>query len=93
MIDVGQQVAAEFQAKVSRCREEVPNVVAVGWPKDSRSLVVVVESPSHSSCPDMGAIAGYTVEVPSGIIKARFDKNQLRKAFGSLLGPRLISKY
>lgn len=92
-LDVTTQALSEFRQKISRCLDETSNVVAVGWVEGGHKLLLVVESPNHSSCPDMGNIHGYTVEVPSGKIVARYSKELLRSKYGRLFGSRLVDKY
>ena len=92
-LDVTSQALSEFRQKISRCPDEASNVAAVGWVDGGHKLLLVVESPNHSSCPDMGNIHGYAVEVPSGKILARYNKEALRSKYGSLFGGRLVDKY
>jgi len=88
-----QQAAKDFHSHISKCPDEQPNIIALGWVESSRKLLLVAESPNHSSCPDMGNIAGYLVEVPSGKILKQYDKKALRTNFSQYFGPRLNSKY
>jgi len=92
-IDITRQASKDFHSHVSECHEEQPNVIALAWVEGSRKILLVAESPNHSSCPDMGNIAGYLVEVPSGEILKRYDKKVLKTKFSHYFGPRLNSKY
>jgi hypothetical protein len=92
-IDISHQAAEDFHEHFSKCPKEQPNVIAITWVGGSRQLLLVAESPDHSSCPDMGNIAGYLVEVPSGEIIKRYNKKELRANYGSYFGPRLNFKY
>jgi hypothetical protein len=92
-IDVTHQAAEDFHKHISKCPKEQPNVIAITWVGGSRQLLLVAESPDHSSCPDMGNIAGYLVEMPSGEIIKRYDKKELRANYGSYFGPRLNFKF
>jgi hypothetical protein len=92
-IDITQDALEDYQRLITRCPEEIPNVVAVGWVGTSDQLLIVVETPNHSSCPDMGNIEGYLVAVPSGKVIQRYDHDALRKQYSHLMGQRLLSKY
>lgn len=92
-LDVSSQALSDFRQKISRCPDEISNVAAVGWVDGARKLLLVVESPNHSSCPDMGDIQGYVVEVISGKIVAQYNKETLQSKYGGLFGSRLIDKY
>jgi hypothetical protein len=92
-IDITRQASKDFHSHISKCSKERPNIVALTWVEGSRKIMLVAESPNHSSCPDMGNIAGYLVEVPSGKIIKRYDKKELRANYGSYFGPRLDFKY
>jgi hypothetical protein len=92
-IDITQEAAKDFHNHISKCAEEQPNMIALAWLDGSRKLLLVAESPNHSSCPDMGNIAGYIIEVPSGRILNTYDKKALKAKFGHFFGPRLKSKY
>ena len=85
---VTQEVVKQFK-KHYQCEEpEEPNVGAVTWVKDSAQLLVVAEVPPHSTCPEMGKVRGYIVEVPTGKIVEEFDQKELRARWGRYLGQR-----
>ena len=92
-IDVSQDALEDYQRLITRCPEEIPNVVALGWVGTTDQLLIVVETPNHSSCPDMGNVEGYLVAVPSGKVIQRYDQDALRKQYSHLMGQRLLSKY
>jgi hypothetical protein len=92
-IDITRQAARDFHQYISKCPEERPNVVSLAWVEGTCKLLLVAESPNHSSCPDMGSIVSYLVAVPSGEIIKRYDKKELRANYGSYFGPRLDFKY
>ena len=92
-INISQRVARDFHKNISQCPEEEPNIVALAWIEGSRKLLLVAESPNHSSCPDMGNIAGYQISVPSGKILKRYNKTELKNQFEQYFGERLKSKY
>lgn len=85
---VTREVVRRFH-KHYRCIEpEEPNVGAITWVKGSEQLLVVAEVPPHSSCPEMGKVRGYLVEVPTGRILQEFPENQLKARWGRHLGQR-----
>lgn len=86
-VRVTDQVRNDFQSREGGCREEVPNVGAIGWPKPDK-LLVVAEAPPHSSCRDMGTFKGYELSVPSGHLLRTFDASALRSCCAEFLGPR-----
>ena len=92
-IDITKQAAKDYYKHISKCPDEEPNIVALGWLEGSRKLLVVAETPNHSSCPDMGNIAGYLVAVPSGKILRKYNKQELKTNFENFMGPRLKGKY
>lgn len=58
--------------------------------EDGGGLSVVMDGrrPPHSSCPEMGKIRGYLVEVPSGKIIREYAERDLRARWGWHLGYR-----
>jgi len=86
-VQVTDRVRSDFQTRTGGCRDEVPNVGAVGWLNPDR-LLVVAEAPPHSSCRDMGTFRGYELSVPSGQPLRTFDAHALRTCCAALLGPR-----
>lgn len=75
-----------------RCREpEEPNVGAIAWSDDSRSVLLVAEVPPHSSCPEMGKVRGFRVSVPNGRILEELADEVLKTQWAAFLGDRLRS--
>jgi hypothetical protein len=91
-LDVTKQALENYEKNVSKCPEEVPNVAAIGWIDGTKTLLIVVSTPNHSSCPDMGNFEGYLVTVPSGDIKRRYGEAELQKEFKQLIGKRLSAE-
>ena len=86
--DVTQEAVKRFR-KLYKCREpEDPNVGAATWVKGSEQLLLITEVPPHSSCPEMGKIRGYLVEVPSGKIIREYAEGDVRARWGWHLGYR-----
>jgi len=85
---VSNEVVKSFKSYY-RCTEpEEPNIGAITWLNGSRDLLLVAQVPPHSSCPEMGKVRGYLVEVPTGQITKEFDEKELRDLFGGCLGSR-----
>lgn len=78
----------DYQSRPGVCTES-PNAAAIAWRNDGQSLLVVVESPPHSSCPDLGAMRGYELDSVTGEILASYPEADFRRRFQPLLGPRL----
>jgi hypothetical protein len=91
-VSIADRAFSEFkERKVVRkknCDIEEPNIGAVAWIEGSSRLVVLAEAPPHSSCCDMGYIRGYTLEVQSGNILARYGRAELDRTFNNRLGAR-----
>jgi hypothetical protein len=81
--------AVELFRRRHACGAEEPlNVGAVKWIKDSKQLLIVVESPHAGACRDRGVYRGYVVDVPAGRVSAEHDREGLRQGWGESLGPR-----
>jgi hypothetical protein len=74
-----------------RCDEQV-NIGASAWLNAGKELLVVVEVPPHSSCRNMGAIAGFRVSVTSWRVLERISENRLRTKWGKYLGTRFTEQ-
>lgn len=86
-LNVTKEVVNSFK-KHYHCKEpEEPNVGAIKWLNGAK-LLLVAEVPPHSSCPEMGEIRGYIVEIPTGEILQEFDEKRLRTGWGDYLGKR-----
>lgn len=91
-LNVTKEVVQSFKRHY-RCKEsEDPNVGAVKWLNGGKCLLLVAEVPPHSSCPEMGKLRGYIVEVPTGKIVQQFDERKLRADWGQYLGKRFNHK-
>src|SRR5262249_37204150 len=65
-----QKLVEDFVSRPVNCgvpREE-PNVVAVRWGQDSKSLYVAAEILPHSRCDSMGTFRLYKIALPDGRI-------------------------
>jgi hypothetical protein len=69
-------------------REE-PNVAAVRWGEDSRTLFVAAEILPHSYCDSMGTFRLYKIALPKGRILARWGQLEAKREFWSSLGVEL----
>jgi hypothetical protein len=76
-----------------RCFDpELPNVGAIKWMgADSRSLLIAVEVPPHSSCASMGTFEAFEIELPSGKVVSHYDQLTAKKLFKSYLGDELLN--
>lgn len=68
---------------------EVPNIGAVGWWKNSQSLVVAAQVPPRARCAEAGQVVGYIVSIPSGAIIRELSAEKLRADWRPFLGPHL----
>ncbi len=84
-----EEVVRRF-SRTYRCHdEELPNVGAVSWGKNSEAILVVAEVPPHSSCPEMGKVRGYIVSVADGKVIEEVSPASLRGHWRRHLGDRL----
>ena len=88
-VDVAGAAIDSFRTGFKCLTEETPNAGFASWINGSGELLLALEVPPHSSCPDMGTIKGYIVSVPSGTILQKVDSLTLRQKYAHLLGPRL----
>lgn len=83
--------AARPVKRTESCAIEAPNVAAIAWTNASKELLLVVETPPHSSACDPGAIRGYVVSATTGAIQKTYSAQGLAdgfpKAFGSRFRP------
>ena len=68
---------------------EDPNVAAVRWGEDSKSLYVAAEILPHSVCDSMGTFRLYRIALPDGHILATWNQLQAKRQFWSSLGLEL----
>lgn len=87
-IDVSRPVAELFAPRMRCDDDEIPNVAAVGWTSGKR-VIVVAQVPPHSSCRNMGMIAGYIVDADTGEPLMDVSLETLRKRYGAMLGTEL----
>lgn len=80
----------DYQSRPGVC-SELPNAAAIAWRNDGQSILVVIESPPHSSCHDLGAVRGYELDSVTGAILASYSEAEFRRRFQPLFGPRLQS--
>jgi hypothetical protein len=90
-VDFSQRIATLFKPRMHCDDDEIPNVGAVGWTSGKR-LIAVAQVPPHSSCANMGFVAGYIVDVPSGDVLMDIDLRTLRERYGRMLGSSLAPK-
>ena len=88
---VTNQVVKRFQKLYPCPKNEAPNIGAVAWLRGSTRLLVVAEVPPHSSCPDMGKVQGYIVEVSSGNVVQQLSASELKQQWRDSLGGRVLS--
>jgi hypothetical protein len=70
---------------------EPPNVGAIKWMGgSSRSLLIAVEVPPHSSCASMGTFEAFEIELPSGKVISHYNQLTAKKLFKSDLGDELL---
>jgi hypothetical protein len=88
-IAVRVDLSAVFKAAASlpECFEpEVPNVGIIGWSKDSSEAWVLAQSPPHSSCSNLGSLAGFRVALHDGEVLERLPESSVRRRWGRHLG-------
>jgi len=69
---------------------EIPNVGAIRWGAGSKTLLIAVEVPPHSSCASMGTFRAFEITVPGGKVLKTYDQLQAKKLFTDSLGEELI---
>lgn len=87
-IDVSRSVVTDFKRRYVCSGPEEPNVAAIAWLKDSERILLVAEVPPHSSCPEMGKIRGYIVEVATGNIIGTMSEAEIKAGWAKYMGPR-----
>lgn len=70
---------------------EIANIGTVDWLDDPGELLVVIESPPHSSCRNMGDMKGIRVSISSGTVLDQIPDPILRRDWMLSLGPRFIA--
>jgi hypothetical protein len=92
VINPAKDVSKSFKKHYKCYNAEEPNVGAVKWLNGGKHLLLVAEVPPHSSCPEMGKLRGYIVEIPTGKIVQEFDEAKLTTDWGPFLGKRFSGK-
>lgn len=78
--------------KMSKCESaEEANIGTVAWLNGGKELLLVAEVPPHSSCRNMGEVAGFRVSIESWKVIERLSENKLRKKWVSVLGCRFAN--
>jgi hypothetical protein len=89
-IDLVREVRRDAARHYPRCFEpEQPNIGAVAWSRDARSLLVAAQVLPHSNCDSAGTFTLYEVDAGSGKIRRRYRQPEAKKLFGAMLGPYL----
>jgi hypothetical protein len=70
---------------------ELPNVAAIRWGRRSRTLLVGVQVPPHSSCVDMGTFRVFEVERPGARVVKEWNQLDARKLLAKDLGDELLN--
>jgi hypothetical protein len=91
-VDAAKVAMIEFSKSYNCLGGEDPNIGAIKWLEGSNRLLLVAEVPPHSSCPEMGNIEGYIVDIPSGSIIKILNERELLTNWGSSLGKRFEHK-
>jgi hypothetical protein len=74
-----------------KCAEpEFPNVAAIRWARGSRTLLVTVQVPPHSSCVDMGTFRVFEIELPGGRVANQWNQLAAKKLLAEDLGDGLL---
>jgi hypothetical protein len=66
----------------------LPNVGLLKYVHGSSQVLLAVEAPLGSSCPDRDSLRGYIVEVPSGAVVSELDRARLLEEWPEALGSR-----
>jgi len=66
-----------------------PNVSAIRWANDSKSIFVALQVPPHSSCASMGTFRVVEVTVPDGKALLMYDQLEAKRLFTESLGIEL----
>ncbi len=80
-------ITQKISKKILRCKpQEIANFAALAWVK--QDLLLLAEVPPHSSCANMGKIAGFRVALKSKKLMEVFSEKSLRANRQKLLGCR-----
>jgi len=89
-LNIGKSIIKSFKKYYSCAEVEEPNIAAIKWLRGGKELLMVAEVPPHSSCPEMGKIRGYIVDLLSEKITKEIDEKKFRKKWNCYLGVRFI---
>jgi hypothetical protein len=70
---------------------EEPNVGAIRWGPDSRTLLIAVEVPPHSSCANMGTFRAVEITLPKGKPVRAYNQIEAKRQFANELGEELMN--
>jgi hypothetical protein len=70
---------------------ENPNVGAIRWGNDSRTLVIAVEVPPHSSCASMGTFRAFEITLPDAKVLKTYNQLEAKELFRESLGLELAA--
>ena len=90
--DVTAEAAGRFKERFACLAGDEPNIGAIKWLKESKSLLLVAEVPARASCSDKNARWGYIVEIPSGKVLSELEPKKLQDDWGEYLGLRFVKK-
>jgi hypothetical protein len=68
---------------------EDPNLGAIRWGTDSKSLLIAAEVPPHSNCALMGTFRAVEIAVPGGKVLKAYNQLEAKRVFGEILGIEL----
>lgn len=89
-VDLVSEVHRDALRHYPRCfAPEEPNIGAVAWSRDARSLLVAAQVLPHSNCDSAGTFTLYEVDAASGKILHRYRQPEAKKLFRNLSGPYL----
>ncbi|MBO3276333.1 hypothetical protein [Pseudomonas schmalbachii] len=68
---------------------ELANYAAIGWSADDRVVLLIIESPPHSSCRNMGEIMGVALDTSANQVIQILPQQKLKKKWREKLGQRI----
>lgn len=84
--DVTRTIYAAFGHPVKCGWQENPNVAAVRWGADSRTLIVAAEVVNHSNCDSYGTFRTYQLSLPKARIIRTYGQIEAKRLFSDDLG-------
>lgn len=80
----------EYLDRAKLCNNiEIANIATIGFVK-SDEVLVVAESPPHSSCEDMGRIVGFLVNTTETRVSDPIQEEDMKTKWNGILGCRII---